>query len=259
MASKTAWVHFEAQRQLAPMLRQMHDSITISHHVWDRAVKSACERRAHQRHLAYDLFLRGQSDCEGDAELRILQSWFTCVGCCAHDLHNSFRWSILSWADDRQLMKSCWVCLASLRSSVGQLVAALPCWLAANIDFEDHSNEAGLLAFWRMLGLEGDWLALLVRLQIRRERSKLMVSSTYRDDRKIPQVITSCLLYLWRVRQRSSSRWCGMGQTARGLVGCLFLGLQSLIDHIMADPGSCKYYIQGFSVWTPGSTNYLLS
>ena len=58
MLDKTSWSHFEAQTQFCSMARESHrQAVTISHHIWDRAVVEPCGRHARSRHAAYDLFL----------------------------------------------------------------------------------------------------------------------------------------------------------------------------------------------------------
>lgn len=46
LSDKSAWAHFEVQRQLSSMARQHHDGIVVSHHCWDRALKTSCEKLA---------------------------------------------------------------------------------------------------------------------------------------------------------------------------------------------------------------------
>ena len=248
MHDKTCWTHFEAQREIAKMARETHrSSISISHHIWDRAFKEPCERHALQRHVAFDQLLLDDSDGEETGFLSVLLAWFTCVGCLAHDVHNSFRWSIITWVDNPDTMRSCWIALESLKNSFHQLVGALPAWIAANLVFEDTRDPDALLSFWSMIGLADEWLMLFMQLAIRWEDGKLKVAASLADAPSAPQQIVVALLHVWKFRTWSTSRWCAIGESCRCLVASLYTGLSSLVRQILDDPASSKYYIKGWS------------
>ena len=243
---KTAWTHYQAQIEFDNMARQNFESIAIHHHVWDRAIVRPCERHQLQRHAAYDSMLEDELDA-GEAMLSKLLSWVTVVGCVAHDLSNSLRWSITSFLDDTEKMRACWVVMESLRNSFDQLLRQLPSWLGSVVVYEDHDDPRALADLWALLGLPEEWVVLFVHTQIRWESGRLKVSQALMYDTKTPQLLTTCLTKLWRFRTWSGTRWCVVGQSCRCIVGSVFVGLRSLVDHILAAADESKYYIAGFN------------
>lgn len=247
LEDKTAWTHFEVQRRLADLGRQHHDGIIISHHCWDRALKSACEQLARKRHTAYDYHIEAEAEeqQQGAATLQVLMAWFACVGCIAHDFHNSLKWGTMLYLSCAETARSAWVVMQSLRSAYDLLVAALPRWLGRHISFQDHPDVEELARFWHMVGLSEDWAQSFVDLQMRLCDGRLLIAGHYQDDPELPQHIVTCVLHIWKFRTWSSSRWCGIGSACRTLLGCLFLGLESLAPDIMQDGKSSKYYVGG--------------
>lgn len=245
LTDKTAMCHLSAQMALTDMARQSpRDAITISHHVFDRALKESCGRLQMQRHRAFDEFEEAEHGPE-HARLSSLRSWCVTVGCSAHDVHNAFRWSIMAFVGDPAVMRKCWVVLQSLRSSFGLLTAALPDWLALRIEFDDAPDPEALFDFWVMLGQTHEWARELAILHLRWEGGRLKVGRQCVVRENAPQAITACLLHLWHFRGWSESRWCAIGESARRIIGAVFLGLQDLCAFIIDSPKYSNYHISG--------------
>ena len=88
LADKTAMSHFAAQRKSFPLIRQFnHTGIILSHHVWDGAVRSACEKACRRYHRAYELHM--ESTCSAaEARLLTIKSWLTFCTCILHSVQN---------------------------------------------------------------------------------------------------------------------------------------------------------------------------
>lgn len=250
MADKTALTHYRAQYDLWPTARSLGaTSIVVSHHVWDMAVKSACERLSRQRHGALNIHMDESSEeeaAEPPANLLWYLSWFTCVGCFAHHGHNALRWGIKDYIDDKDTTRSCWIVLASLRNSFDMLAGHLHHWLSRRLRFADHDDPDSLQYVWRLLGESDAWVEILSTLQIRFAEGRLYLAADLESDPAALDRATAALLHLWQFRAWSDSRWCGIGASARALLGCLLCGLPSLVSDIISDPTVSKYYIQGF-------------
>eukprot|EP00959_Pyramimonas_sp_CCMP1952_P013569 286313-Pyramimonas_sp.AAC.1 len=94
-----------------------HRGPLVCHHVWDRAIQSACERYHHK----YSLFLEdlaAQDMPPGEVHRLWCTSFFTAVGCSLHDVHNGFKHSIIQFVQDPAVMRSTWIALESARSSL---------------------------------------------------------------------------------------------------------------------------------------------
>ena len=147
MADKTAWSHHAAYVDLLPMARTKHKGLVFNHHVYDRAVCSACARIQWQRHVAYDEFLRNEAQDEDLIELRLRLSMFTSVGCMAHDLHGSLRWAMAEFFDDKAAQRGMWIVFESVKNAYDILVLALPGWLGRVLAFRDCDDVRALEDF----------------------------------------------------------------------------------------------------------------
>lgn len=245
MSDKSAWSHHRAQYEFWPMCRSLnHAALVVSHHVWDMAVKSACERHARQRHAA--LMLHLGDDTGMPAELMAMLSWFSCVGCFAHHGHNALKWALVEHLGDKDVARNCWVVLASLRNSFELLTKFLPRWLGSKVQFIDYHDDT-LPHVWSLLGENEKWIAILSRLQIRWEGGHLRLAAAMADNAKWVDEAMAALLHLFRFRPWSDSRWCGMGPSSKAMLGCLFCGLDDLVLMVTGCPTVSKYYIQGFA------------
>ena len=248
LLDKTAWTHFNAMDQMWEGCRRLgHKGYVITFACFDRAVKSPMHRYILQHAKAFDKFLIDNLPA-GQATQRILRHWVVVVGCCAHDFHNALKWSVLMFLKDKAVMRDSWIVLASLRSSYEQLVLYLPKWLEHSLGFAEWQGEqAFLIEWWEFVGLEGKWLALFVSLQLRFHSNRLWVAARFQDDAQIVNKITCALLYLWKFKKFSETRWCTLGNQCRRMVGAVSLGLRELVGSIHEDARESDYYLNGFS------------
>ena len=103
----------------------------------------------------------------------------------------------------------------------------------------------------KAMGLSPQWVQLLVVLQLRFENGQLFVIAAMEGDPGVVSMVTVCLLGLWRFRNWSAARWCGILQSSRCLIGAVLVGLQHLVRHILDYPRFSNYYIAGFQNLTP--------
>ena len=245
MSDKSAWSHHSAQFDFWPTSRSLgHDSIVVSFHCWDSAVKQPLERHTRQRHSAMCLHLGDEPDGLPSSFLELL-SWVICVACFAHHGHNSLKWSIRDFIDDKVTTKACWVAMASLRNSFDLLVEFAPRWLGSRLRFADY-DKGDLKELWSLLGESEKWIEILCRLQIRFHGGFIYMAADLEGDNSAIELAMTALQHLWRFKAWRDSRWCGIGPTSRAMIGCLFCGLADLVSMIMDSSSCSKYYIQGF-------------
>ena len=95
MASKTAYAHFGARRQLLKTGRELgHQGLLVEFHKYDRAIMSALKRL----HEQFSIIIEEQQEDElgiGKAYQLQLTHWLLCEGCSAHDVHNDLKWALL--------------------------------------------------------------------------------------------------------------------------------------------------------------------
>jgi hypothetical protein len=171
-----------------------------------------------------------------------------------HAAHNALKRGARYYAQDKGLLKSCWVCLESLRSSYGQLLRHVAPWARARVAFEDSLlTEDEQRALWQALGVQEEVVSELLELQLRWdvEAQQLKVARWYQNDLDalIPRVV-AVVRTTWRFEAFSESRWLGLGASARGLVAATLLGLEDLVAWVLRSPGESHYYLGGFAQYT---------
>ena len=246
MLGKSAACHHAAGVALWQGARTIgHLGPLITHGVWDRAIKSPCARLQLQRAAAWRL--HHSNFDEDEASSAWLWHWVTSAGCAAHDFTNALRWANLQFFGSRQLMKRMWIVVEALRSSLDQLVVALPLWLEAHLQYEDFVSDVDLDMLWSLLGVPDEMRAEFVDLELRFEGDALKISSRFALDPEAPQRVTNCFMYLFQFQGWSDTRWGAVGRCTRRLMSCLLLGLTSLVAHLRSDASQSDYFIQGFA------------
>ena len=128
--------------------------------------------------------------------------------------------------------------MESLRNSFDQLIVNMLRWMARSIDFVDHGSPASLAVFWGLFGLDEGWIQLLVHLQLRCHGGRLLVARRFAGDDTVLQMISTCLMRMFRFAHWTKSRLCSVGPSCRCLVGSIFVGLQGLVEFVLDDPQS---------------------
>ena len=140
LVDQTQWSHFAAARMLTRSPRELgHEGLLLLHHVFDRGIESSLSRRLHQLQIALEQH-QGAEKTDGEFFKTWAATWFLSVGCCLHDVHNAFKWSIRTFIDDPATTKSLWITLESARASYDLLARFLGEWLSTVIAFEDAES-----------------------------------------------------------------------------------------------------------------------
>ena len=128
LVDQTQWSHFAAARMLTRSPRELgHEGLLLLHHVFDRGIESSLSRRLHQLQIALEQH-QGAEKTDGEFFKTWATTWFLSVGCCLHDVHNAFKWSIRTFIEDPVTTKSLWITLESARASYELLARFLGEW-----------------------------------------------------------------------------------------------------------------------------------
>ena len=259
MGSKTASAHMAAFLQLVVTpKRRGHNALMVGFHVWDRAVASAMEKLVKGY---YEDMHAMHAEAHGAAagHRSRLSTLLLFVGCIHHDAHNALRWGLRDFLS-KQATRSVWVCCEALRKGYGELMEHRASWIISRVCFEDWAMpEDDIRAMWAVCGLtEEKWLEFAVDLRIRWHEGRLKVRRSAQDNNHLVREIGLFLLYVWRFRRFTESRWLSLGFSARGLLGSLLLGLDDLTAHIFAVPSVSHYYLTGFQFFGEDSRKLVL-
>lgn len=245
LVDKTHLSHFQAQRRFFPLCRSLgHRGIVVSHYVWDGAVKSSCERMTRRLHEAKNQQLKNELP-EGQAYLLRLKSWELFALCVSHIVHNSQKWALRTWINKKEVTRDVWIVCESIINSKGLLLEHLDNWIAEVTHFEDAPYDVTEL--WELLGVVGDELKEFASMQIRWDGQRLCVAEDLRVDAQRNTRIKQAFLHVLRVRTFSSSRWCGVSETARCLVGASMLGLPDFLGKLLVEKSEKTFFLKGWN------------
>ena len=182
MAKKTAFAHFAAYRQFCktPSEYGAH-SLNVVAHIYDRAIQSPVARLHRQWQHLRDSKLADEEQDEGASYKRWLHTWFVSVGCAAHDCHGGLKWSILSYFNDKQVLKSAFIVVESLRNGYSLIVKHLAPWISRVLHFEDwHFPDCRQL--YMALDVDPGLLDDLEDLELRFSQGCLRVAVRHRGE-----------------------------------------------------------------------------
>ena len=75
---------------------------------------------------------------------------------------------------------------------------------------------------------------------------RLEIEESWSGKPEVSQEISRCLLYLFKFRAFSDTRWATMGPSTRALVASMGVGLDTLVRSILRDPSTSNYYLGGY-------------
>ena len=158
-----------------------------------------------------------------------LLDWAVGTGCALHDASKALQWALSPFVVDKDMMKDLYIVIESCRSSFDLLVEYLPVFLAKHMQRSSaiYSKEDAA-RWWRCMGVGADWVELLANVNPMWRQEKLVVSEKILDKVVSADLVGDCLLYLFRLTKFSDTRWCAVGQSCRGLIGSLSVGLYPL-------------------------------
>lgn len=244
MQKKTAFAHFSAYRALLRTPRELgHTGLCVIFQKFDRALQTAMSRLARQWQAAYD-DRAAEEQPAGQSYRLWLTNWYMCVGCFAHDVHGGLRWAICSITRDKDTLKSCFLTHESLRHGYDLLAKHVLPWVRSRLTFDDWAHPH-IPTFFEFLGLQDEWLALAVELEIRFTNGRLCIAQRHRRRHDLIDVICTLLLHVWRFRRFSESRFATMGRCSRTLILAETMGLTDLVEFVLAK-GESQYYLGGF-------------
>lgn len=232
--------------QLFPSAREAgHIGLCIEHYCWDGAIETSLHRLRRQFFEALHLHHVASVGADEAHRLKLLH-WDTYVECKSHQCHNSLKWAMGKYIEDKGTLRSAYITMESLRNGFDELEKNSKVWIRAHLSYEDWHVDC-IEFLWTMLGFRGEWLDLLVKLQIRFVDDKLKVAAAFEIDGDTEELVYMALLHVWKFTKFTDSRWATIGCTSRSLLSSTILGLESLVAHVLQNPASSSYYIKGFA------------
>ena len=251
------WARWFSLRQLG------HHGIAIEHYAFDRAGFTKLNRLIRQWHeeerKGWRHDIPGRTPDEAD-----LMEWLVTTPCALHDCHNSFKWALFHWFQDKDMLRDCYVGVESLRNSMGALDRELGSWVALKLSFHEGRGEGWVLRQVQLLealkvSAEAvDLLAHQLQLYFDAGSGRLYVTEAARDMDDLVGRIVATLLEVWRFKKWSDSRWITLGQSSRTIVAALLTGVSGLVAHILQSENETPFYLRGFKNLTAGRKHFLV-
>lgn len=249
-AGKKAGNLFTALTNFFPMLRQRgHQGIVIFHLGADRAAFEPLLRLVKQRREVYYTPGLGPDLGEERAILK-MTDLVVGTGCAAHDVSNALKWALGS-IDGVDVLKDLHISIEALRNSFPHLHKHLAPALLARLTFVPPEDEPEVRLFWSAMGVDGHWLELLVELDPHWGGGLLCISDRFEKDPEVVEKVSTVILYLWRWKKFSESRWCTVGAACRALAASVVVGLEEVVARAQRDPTSSNYHLNGFARLQP--------
>jgi hypothetical protein len=244
---KTSWHLFGAACRFYPLLRSSgHQSICIFHFCGDRAVFASLQKMLLQRSEGFYMPNLGPELGEARALLH-LTDWSVGTGCSLHDTSNSLKWSLKSTACEASDLKDIHIVVESLRNSFSILHSHLPVLLMSHVAYDSSPDDPDeIKEFWQALGVEANMLDDFVEINPWFRNGQLHVSRALEADSGKMETLSALLLYLFKFRAFTDSRWVTMGPSLRTVLASLAVGLEALVRISRADPKTTDYHLHGF-------------
>ncbi|CAK0836513.1 unnamed protein product [Prorocentrum cordatum] len=183
--------------------------------------------------------------------LGLTQFVFT-TACACHDVSKANEWAMFFEYGDKDLLRDVFVGFESLRNSVTLIGDYLDQWIALRIQAALPLSPPEIDEYrmtWVCIGVDSDIIdAICEQLQLRFVDGRLLVCETsFAAEEDLFSRIRGIMLTAFSFRRFSETRWASVGSSAQGVVAGLMLGLSDLVQYILNDPASSKYFLRGWS------------
>eukprot|EP00971_Amphidinium_carterae_P150394 2981918-Amphidinium_carterae.1 len=174
----------------------------------------------------------------------------TRIGCAAHAAHNALKWSLARCRMSKEVVKSAFVAMASIRNCVGSAFEFVGIWLDEVLDavgpLEPMDRET-LEAFYVAVGADPEIVDGLVEYELRYEDGRIKVSRDVlgRDD--FMGTCASILLACWNCEPFVESRWVSVGASSRSFLRAECTGMGACFRWARGRDLIKDFYYSGYS------------
>ena len=250
-SGKDCWTLFAAERKFWTTGREHgYEGLIVSHYAYDRAIFANMLSKARMQHRKASHEVALQKPELNFAELD-LKDWVVGTACGDHDAQNSLKWALAPvLPDGSSSYDDLYIVVESVRNGFSILMTDLPSWLIGAVLFV-HDAFPDCYQLWVALGVEPKWADELGDMRLRFEGGFLKLRHTLQAESGWMDRVSTCLLYLWRFKQFTASRWLTIGSVCRALLRSFMSGFHDLVAHARANPKHSDYHLHGWARLTP--------
>lgn len=77
------------------------------------------------------------------------------------------------------------------------------------------------------------------------QNGRLQVLSQFQWAADLVEIVTVCLLYLWKFQRFTDSRWVAVGPSCRSFCLGMLTGVDHLVNYVINKQGVSKFHIDG--------------
>ncbi len=176
-----------------------------------------------------------------------LTDWVLIVPCSLHDSSNALKWALREMGTEF-VQTETHIAIEALRNTYGPLHDKVAAFLVQHLRFREQSHQHDqVAAFWRALGVEADWIDLMVGVNPQFDGSLLYVNPSLKEDGECLDKVFICIVYCMKWKKFSVTRWLGFGSSCRLLTLSLAVGIQRITQMARDDANVSDYHLHGFS------------
>jgi len=248
---KDGWTCFAMMANFLPLSRDLgHRGIVTTCAVLDGGLFAHQQRRMRQRHSLWHYRLADRALAE-DLEL---MDWPLAVWCKCHNAHTAVDWGVRwLYVDKKAEMRDLHIAIESLLNSWDDILSHAADLIQV-VDFTAVVNHKDCVAqWWQSLSYKPALVESLAELDLRWDgvTKRLLVNDTVRNRPDIHAHIFACIIGAFHISKFIEGRWLALGTCSRPLIGAVSIGLDYVVDAVMADPDAGQEFLGGYKRYTP--------
>eukprot|EP00971_Amphidinium_carterae_P327501 6458906-Amphidinium_carterae.1 len=218
-------------------------SVKIRHMVLDRGVPAALPHYMSGRWMTSG---DGAMSAESSGESRQVHEqagqttceslhWHTKIGCCCHDIHNAFKWSMGSCYQDPEILKLLYNGIASAKNAFVNVLGGLHDALDAILSpcsASDLPTESDLMSLWLALEVDPELAQELASFRVWVADGEIKVLDECLRQKDFLTNFTRALLAAWSIKPFCGSRWLTVGTSCRSILLAWMTGYALCLQHV---------------------------
>ena len=243
---------FACCRDFLPLTREMgHRGISMSYYVFDRKLQRPLFRNACANHRVYHKHKAMKNPDDPLLTRSFLTDWQLSTGCGNHDAHNATQWALSPCsADMKDTLKALFLAVDALRKCYGTLVKVLPVFVANNLAYRAPTgSEDEVRQWWTAIGTGSDMVEELTDLGLEWVDGKLYVNQAHEGSPGIDKRVRSALLYIFKFKRFTNSRWATIGCSMQSLAASLSVGLAEVMRQVKEHPEASSMYVNHWALF----------
>eukprot|EP00971_Amphidinium_carterae_P346237 6487582-Amphidinium_carterae.4 len=218
-------------------------TVKLRHMVHDRGVPAALPQYLSGRWMSggdddakteMSAERRDVHDMSGDVTGGCLD-WHTKIGCCCHDIHNAFKWSMAACYQDPDVLKLLYIGILASKNAFVHVLCGLQDALYALLcpcPSSELPSENDLTALWLALEVDPELAKELASFRVCIAGGEIKVLADRLNRPDFWTRFSQTLLSAWTIKPFCGSRWLTVGTSCRSILLAWMTGYGLVIQHL---------------------------